>query len=332
MPAAYVTTFNKSEIERHAALADQLDKNHPVKVEATPLADKRWQVTIVGYDYIGQLSLICGLLFVYGFNIVDGDVFSYGPSETNSSGRGSLERGSSERGAVHSSRKGPRAKKAIAQQQWYNRRKIVDVFTVRSVSDQINDNCWDDYMKDLTVFARLLHADKQREAQGELAKRVAVTVRHMTGSATTLYPVDIEIDNDASERHTVLRIDAPDTMGFLYEFTNALALNGINIRRVAVDSIGDQAQDILYVTDAQRQKITKAEKQRELRIATALIKHFTHLLPQSPNPELALLHFREFVGQLFTMTDWPAELTSLERPEVLKTLARLLGGQRLFVG
>jgi [glutamine synthetase] adenylyltransferase / [glutamine synthetase]-adenylyl-L-tyrosine phosphorylase len=30
-----------------------------------------------------------------------------------------------------------------------------------------------------------------------------------------------------------------------------------------------------------------------------LIKHFTHLLPHSPNPSTALLHFREFLVQLF---------------------------------
>ncbi len=83
--------------------------------------------------------------------------------------------------------------------------------------------------------------------------------------------------------------------------------------------------DILYVTDAQGQKITDPEKQRELRAATVLIKQFTHLLPQSPNPETALLHFREFVGHLFNQPNWPDELTSLEQPEVLKRMARLLG-------
>jgi len=38
-----------------------------------------------------------------------------------------------------------------------------------------------------------------------------------------------------------------------------------------------------------------------------------------------LLHFREFVGQLFMHPDWPDELASLEHPEVLGALARLLG-------
>ena len=143
--------------------------------------------------------------------------------------------------------------------------------------------------------------------------------------ASILYPVDIEIDNETSDRHTVLRIESVDTLGFLYEFTNALALTGINVRRMSVASVGNRVQDTLYVTNAQQKKIASPATQRELRVATVLIKHFTHLLPRSPNPESALLHFREFMGRLFTRPNWPDEITSLVQPEVLGTLARLLG-------
>src|SRR5262249_4819134 len=73
------------------------------------------------------------------------------------------------------------------------------------------------------------------------------------------------------------------------------------------------------------QKIIDPVKQRELQAATVLIKHFTHLVPRSPNPEAALLHFRDFVGQLFTRPDWTSELASLETSGGLDALARLLG-------
>jgi len=45
-----------------------------------------------------------------------------------------------------------------------------------------------------------------------------------------------------------------------------------------------------------------------------LIKHFTKLLPRSPNPATALLHFREFLAQLFERPGWPDELASLRTP------------------
>ncbi len=114
-------------------------------------------------------------------------------------------------------------------------------------------------------------------------------------------------------------------MGFLSEFTNALAMEHIYIARVLISSVGSRVSDVLYVTDENGDKITHPDRQRELRSATVLVKHFTHLLPLSPNPESALLHFREFIAQLFKRPNWPDELGSLERPEVLQAMARLLG-------
>jgi glutamate-ammonia-ligase adenylyltransferase len=196
---------------------------------------------------------------------------------------------------------------------------------VRAVTAEIAPDLWERYAADLRPLMRRLAAGAQREAQGELAKRVATALSAVTETPKTLYPIEIDIDNDVSPQYTVLRIDAPDTVGFLYELTNALALNRINISRMTVDTVGNQVRDTLYVCDARGHKIISPDRQRELRVATVLTKHFTHLLPRALNPESALLHFREFLGQLFSRPDWPDELASLERPEVLDHLARLLG-------
>jgi glutamate-ammonia-ligase adenylyltransferase len=199
------------------------------------------------------------------------------------------------------------------------------VFTVQPARGEVAAETWVRYAADLAALLGMMDVGQRREARGELARRAAAAVHEIASAATPLYPVEIEIDNETSERYTVLRIDAPDTIGFLYELTNALAYSRIYIARVLVSSAGNRVRDTLYVTDADGAKITSPEKQRELRAATVLIKHFTHLLPLSPNPEAALLHFREFIGELFRRPNWPGELTSLERPEVLDALARLLG-------
>ena len=154
---------------------------------------------------------------------------------------------------------------------------------------------------------------------------VAAALRVAEHGAPALQPVGIEIDNDASERYTVLQISGPDTPGFLYEFTNALALSGVHISQVFVISSGAHVRDTLFVTDARGEKITAETRLRELRAASVLIKHFTHLLPRSPNPESALIHFHEYLSELFSRPSWPDDLASLERPEVLDALARLLG-------
>ena len=316
MPASYVTTFSQTDIEHHARLLTRLDENKHVEVEAIPLDNDHWQVTVVGYDYLGELSLICGLLFVYGLNIIDGNVFTYGPTPDRTD---------------ETNYKRSRSRKYRLPEKTADdaRRKIVDVFTVRPVEMGLSvdamQEIWQLYTKDLTTLFQYLYKGEAREAQGELAKRVAIALPNIPTVTTKLLPVEIDIDNEAANRHTVLLIDAVDTIGFLYEFTNALALTGINIRRMTVASAGNRVQDTLYVTDMHGNKITSPTKQRELRVATVLIKYFTHLLPRSPNPESALIHFREFIGQLFTRPNWPDEIASLEQPEVLGTLADLFG-------
>ncbi|HQR46333.1 MAG TPA: glutamine synthetase adenylyltransferase, partial [Thermoanaerobaculia bacterium] len=205
------------------------------------------------------------------------------------------------------------------------RKKTVDVFTVTSLREDVESASWERFEADLDALLGLLRAGRPHEARGEIARRAAVTQQAIAGAAAPLAPVDIEIDNASSDRYTVLHIDAPDTNGFLYELTNALAQNGVYIARMTAGSVGSRVRDTLWVTDAARAKITSPERQRELRATTVLIKHFTHLLPHSPNPESALLHFGELVGQLFSRPNWAAELSSLESPRVLDRLAQLLG-------
>ncbi len=315
MDTSYLESFNESEIKRHAEMAERLDEDNLVEVEAVPLEDDTWQATIVAYDYLGVLSIICGLLFAFGFDIISGRAFTYEPVDQPAPTPG-----------AHTPRRGVRRPRpAIRPPDRSARQKIVDVFTVRSALGKATAELWLRYAEDLANLVGRLQQNQQREAQGELAHRVAHTLHNINETVRPLYPVDIEIDNDVSARYTILRIDTQDTIGFLYEFTNALALNGIYIARMTIGSTGNRVQDTLWVTDARGQKITSPERQRELRAATVLVKHFTHLLPQSPNPEAALLHFGEFLSHLFDRADWPDELASLERLEVLNALARLLG-------
>ena len=296
MAPSYREVFSQEEIARHAALASRLDEEHLVWVEAVHLEEgdrgSRWRVTVVGYDYLGALSIICGLFFAYGFNILEGQVFTYEPA-----GEEPPEAG---------------------------RRKIVDVFTVQA-GEPVSEATWAQYAEGLHALFRLLHRGRRREARGELARLVAERVAPEGDEPATLYPVHIEIDNETSPRYTILRINAPDTMGFLYEFTNALALNRVYIARVEIASAGNRVHDTLYVTDQAGRKITDPEAQRRLRAATVLVKHFTHLLPRSPNPRAALQQFREFLDELFRRPNWPDEIASLEQTEVLQALARLLG-------
>jgi len=294
MDASYQTTFSPDEITHHTQLTEQLTWEQPAIVDTHKLDESRWRVTIVGYDHLGVLSLICGLMFLYGLDILESQAFTYEASQDGKNGTGV--------------------------------KKIVDVFTVRSIGEEtLSPEIWKKYAEDLLNLMRKVQSGNRREAQGDLVKKVGAVFHEKSSEGLHLYPIDIEIDNEEDEKYTILRIGAPDTAGFLYEFSNALALSHINIVRMLVQSVGNRASDILYVTDEKGQKIITPEKQRELRAAAVLIKHFTHLLPHSPNPESAMLHFREFLHQLFERPNWVDEFARIERPEVLGALAKLLG-------
>jgi len=319
--ADYVDSFSDEEIQYHADLARGVNEQMPAIVATQPVGKNTWRITVVGYDYPGELSIICGLFFVFGFNIMDGNAFTYEPlAESPTAPRPQAFN------HFDSTRRLPPRRKASSTSEPDTRRKIVDVFTVKTIlPNPPDDAIWESYTKDLHHLLLMMRTGQRREARGELAVRVGQAYQNISSKLSILPLINIEIDNDVDERHTILRIDTPDTFGFLYEFTNALALTRTYIARTIVQSIGARAQDILHVTDENGNKITSPEKQRELRAAIVLIKHFTHLLPHSPNPSTALLHFREFLVQLFQRPNWPDEITSIENPDVLNGLARLLG-------
>ena len=301
MEPSYAETFTEDEIARHAKLLDRLSQENLVEVHAEPLGNGLWEVTFAGFDLPGDLSMICGLLFVYGFNIVGGNVFTE----------------ESFAGSAHARAPGRTGIKP--------ERRFVNVFQVRPPLDIVLSEVWQRYRDDLVELLQLIAQGEERKAQGNLAKRMAAGLRAVPHPPATLFPVDIEIDNESSEHYTVLHIRGTDTIGFLYELSNALSLAEIDVTRVIVSSVGESVYDTLYVTNRDKLKITDENRLKELRAAVVLIKHFTHLLPGSPNPETALLQFRELLEELFRRESWYEELSSLNRFDVLEALARLLG-------
>jgi glutamate-ammonia-ligase adenylyltransferase len=298
--------FTDAEREQHVRWLRELTRDRPVAVRPESLGESRWRVTVVGIDQPGDLSMICGLLFVYGFDIVAGTV---------TSGEHPKLWAELERAGL----KPPRATGAV--------RDFVDVFVIESPWEIAEPaNAWQRYEADLRDLLLRLRDRPEADAQGRLAKRVAAALEGAAEGPLKLSPMEVGIDNQRSARGTVLEIRGDDSQGFLYELTNALTLCGIDIQQVDIRSEGQRVSDTLLVTDAQHGgKLSDPVRIEQLKVAVVLIKHFTHLLPKSPNPEASLLHFRTFVGDMFRRPNWFEELASLDRPDVLDALAQLLG-------
>ena len=127
MDSSYATAFSQAEISQHASFAAQLSDQQLANVEALKTGENRWKVTVVAYDYLGELSLICGLMFLYGLDIQSGEIFTYESNE------------------IPEKLVAPRLKRRTRSGKWLhlnddeksavttNRHKIVDAFTVQAI-------------------------------------------------------------------------------------------------------------------------------------------------------------------------------------------------------
>ena len=283
----YLEVFSAEQRKRHQSLLAELTRFGSVMVEPVRLEASRAELTVVAFDSRELLTAISGLLVVHGVDIVNGHAFTQDGSD--------------------------------------GRLRCVDTFEVRFPGDVEWDLLWAEYHSDLVEFVELTAAGAGEKALSDLTDRVARHVSRNENASGSLLPVEIEIDNEVSDQATVLTIQADDTSGFLYECAHALSLAGISIRRVVIATEGNRVRDRLDVVDSSGNKLTDQHRLRELKTVVVLIKHFTHLLPKSPNPLSALKQFRELLSTLFEEGNWASQVASLEKPEVLAALARVLG-------
>jgi [protein-PII] uridylyltransferase len=76
--------------------------------------------------------------------------------------------------------------------------------------------------------------------------------------------VRVTVDNDASERCSVIEVRAPDRFGLLYRITRTLADAGLDVASALVDTLGHEVVDAFYVLDTDGAKLSPA-RQGEVR-------------------------------------------------------------------
>lgn len=304
--AAY-ERFGEAERSRHVEMLRAIQRQDDVAVHAEPRGDG-WSVTICAADGIGVLSTIAGLFTAYRCDIVSADVFTLSIPQ------------------VETAPTAPRARRRRPGPVPTGRPKRValDVFEVRAL-DGADPALWRRFSDELARLVSLLAQGRQDSARDQLIERVSEAVRGADVEGRQLFPVSVELDNDASPAHTQVNIRSVDTLGFLFAFTNALTMLKLNTERAEVRTLDGEVHDTFWLTDAAGRKLVAEKQLHELRVAAALIKHFTFLLPRSPNPAQALSQFNALTQQMLSHPDWTGGLRDLESATVLKTLAELMG-------
>ncbi len=85
------------------------------------------------------------------------------------------------------------------------------------------------------------------------------------------FPLKVEIDNAASDRATIIEVNAHDRPGLLYDITRRLTALGLNIVVTKITTEVDQAADIFYVQDENGLKVIDFDRLEEIR--TSLHEH-----------------------------------------------------------
>lgn len=115
-----------------------------------------------------------------------------------------------------------------------------------------------------------------RALRGELSLSDVLAAKGKTArsrDATFAVEPRVIIDNDASNRHTMIQLRGIDRPGLLFDLTWQLAKLNLNIVSAHVVSYGEKAIDTFYVTDLTNAKITDERRQRTLRQAlTAVLR------------------------------------------------------------
>jgi [protein-PII] uridylyltransferase len=78
---------------------------------------------------------------------------------------------------------------------------------------------------------------------------------------------DVNINNQWSDRYTVIEVSGLDRPGLLYQLTTALSKLNLNIASAHVATFGERARDVFYVTDLLGAQINAPTRQAAIKSA-----------------------------------------------------------------
>jgi len=292
MDADYFATFAPEAIANHVQLSSSLSEERLVRLQVTPNGDSEFEIVIVGFDYLAQFSIFCGLLSAFGLDIRTGDIFSFSKRSPSS--------------------------------------KVVDVFRVALKPGEVFDeNKEVEFELELQTTARLLAQNSIQEARMRLYRFLTERIERMDEPLSGLLsPVTLTFDNETSAEWTVMEVQSEDSFAFLYAVSNALSMRGIYISRVKIRSVENQTHDQFFIVDRWGKKIRKPPEQRRLTLAVRMIKQFTRFITEAPDPARAMQHFDQFLDKLEEIEEdklLKRTLSLLASSDRMGRLAHLLG-------
>jgi [protein-PII] uridylyltransferase len=91
------------------------------------------------------------------------------------------------------------------------------------------------------------------------ASEWAVSAHRYAPKPRSMTPL-VTFNNTESADRTIVTVEAAERLGLLHDILEALTANGLNITEALIDTVDDVARDVFFVTDANKMKVTGAER------------------------------------------------------------------------
>ena len=317
LPRRYFETFSRDEQAEHLRHLTELSTEHPCEVVMRERDGNTFSVTVFGFDYPGEFSIIAGTLAATGFEVISGDVYTtLRPQDAERN---------TEQQAVNRRRRVPHGARLSSGPKRPDR-WIVDHFvgTVRGSVEQWRRT----FPRRLKETLGILAAGTD-EAFEEAKRRVsdaAASALAELGDVTssTFEPARMEIDQ-TDHGTTRLTVYSKDTPLFLYALSSALHLHGVSIESVDIRTTKGWVEDTFEITELSGHPVTDEKTLNQLRLSAAFTKQFTYFLDQAPDPYRALQRFELLIQDFRALSEAGQMNQLLSSPNVLQDLARLLG-------
>ncbi|QAY95006.1 [protein-PII] uridylyltransferase [Methylovirgula ligni] len=107
----------------------------------------------------------------------------------------------------------------------------------------------------------------EQALRGQIRLAEILAAKHAAAAKDTPFdvPAQVSIDNELSNRYTVIEVSGRDRPGLLYAITDILSQLNLNIASAHIVTFGEKAADVFYVTDLTGAKITTSGRRAAIR-------------------------------------------------------------------
>ncbi|MGH2760839.1 MAG: [protein-PII] uridylyltransferase [Actinomycetota bacterium] len=134
----------------------------------------------------------------------------------------------------------------------------IEIFRVRGANGAVPEDRWEQVQRDIAGAL-----EGRLDLDDALGRKAAQTRRRRAGGRHRA-PMQVVVDNNASETHTVVEVHTEDRLGLLRLITKALVDAGCDLSFAKIATFGVDVVDVFYVHDLEGHRVMDPEHVRRI--------------------------------------------------------------------